>query len=64
MFGMSKPSAPSRAKDANARPAPAKKAPRVAVSVQLSPAQRDKLARLGGSTWLRERIDAAPDEPA
>ena len=64
MFGMSKPSAGNRAKDGKPRAVAAKKTTLVAVSVKLSTAQRDKLARLGGSAWLRERIDAAGDEPA
>jgi hypothetical protein len=64
MFGMSKPSTASRAKDGKPRAAARKQAALVAVSVKLSAAQRDKLARLGGSAWLRERIDAAGDEPA
>lgn len=59
MFGMSKPNAGSSQKDAKPRAAAAKKTALVAVSVKLSAAQRDKLARLGGSAWLRERIDAA-----
>lgn len=35
----------------------------VTTSVKLKPAQRDKLARLGGSGWVRDRIDKAK-EPA
>jgi hypothetical protein len=31
----------------------------VAVTVQLEPHQREKLARLGGDAWLREQIDGA-----
>ena len=34
-------------------------------SIRLTQAQWDKLARLGGVAWLRERIDKArtPEEP-
>jgi len=61
MFGMSRPKAGERGKVA--KPAtPARKIPLVSVSVKLTAAQRDKLARLGGEAWLRDRIDAAPDE--
>jgi hypothetical protein len=31
----------------------------VAVSVKVTPRQREKLARLGGAPWVRERIDKA-----
>jgi hypothetical protein len=33
----------------------------VPVSVRITPDQRDKLNRLGGSPWVRERIDKARD---
>lgn len=35
--------------------------PTVVASVKMSAAQRDKLKRLGGSVWVRGRIDEAPD---
>lgn len=31
----------------------------VTTSISLTPEQRDKLGRLGGSPWIRERIDKA-----
>ena len=31
----------------------------VVVSTKMTAAQRDKLARLGGAPWIRERIDKA-----
>lgn len=31
----------------------------VTVSLRLTAAQRDKLARLGGAEWVRQRIDKA-----
>ena len=31
----------------------------VTVSLRLTAAQRDKLARLGGAEWMRQRIDKA-----
>lgn len=62
MFGMSKPNGASSQKDAKPRAAAARKPALVTVSVKLSAAQRDKLERLGGSAWLRERIDAAGDD--
>jgi hypothetical protein len=31
----------------------------VPVSIKVSPAQRDKLNRLGGAPWVRDRIDKA-----
>jgi len=33
--------------------------PTVTVSMRMTAAQRDKLARLGGATWVRQRIDKA-----
>jgi hypothetical protein len=35
----------------------------VTVSLRMTPAQRDKLAKLGGAGWVREQIDQAK-EPA
>ena len=32
-------------------------APSVLVSVRLTPAQRDQLRKLGGSGWVRRKID-------
>jgi hypothetical protein len=31
----------------------------IPVSIKMKPAQRDKLLQLGGSPWVRERIDKA-----
>jgi hypothetical protein len=31
----------------------------VPVSIKVSPAQREKLNRLGGAPWVRDRIDKA-----
>jgi hypothetical protein len=36
----------------------------VVVSVRLSPAERDKLAALGGGAWLRGKLKAARLPPA
>jgi hypothetical protein len=33
-------------------------APSVVVQVRMTPAQRDKLAQLGGADWVRQQIDA------
>jgi len=33
----------------------------VSTSVKLKPAQRDKLVRLGGSQWVRRKIDKAKE---
>jgi hypothetical protein len=35
--------------------------PTVVVSSKMTGAQRDKLGRLGGAPWIRERIDKARD---
>ena len=35
----------------------------IPVSIKMKPAQRDKLLRLGGSPWVRERIDQAKEPP-
>jgi hypothetical protein len=63
MFGMSKQAKPSTrdaakaAKPVTAAPSVAGDDSLVSVQVNLSPAQRDKLQRLGGDAWVRERID-------
>jgi hypothetical protein len=65
MFGMSK-QAKAATGDA-AKPGRAKAAATlevrdaslVGVEVKLSPAQRDKLQRLGGDAWIRQQIDKA-----
>jgi hypothetical protein len=31
------------------------------VTLKMKPAQRDKLARLGGAPWVRDRIDKAKE---
>jgi hypothetical protein len=33
----------------------------VPVMVKMKPAQKEKLGRLGGAPWVRERIDKAKD---
>ena len=33
--------------------------PTITVSLRMTAAQRDKLARLGGAEWVRRRIDKA-----
>jgi len=33
----------------------------VTVSLRMTPAQREKLARLGGAKWVRERIERAKE---
>lgn len=35
----------------------------VTVSLRMTPGQRDKLQRLGGASWVRERIDKAKLPP-
>lgn len=35
--------------------------PVVRIYPTVSPAQRDKYLRLGGSTWLQQQIDSAPE---
>lgn len=36
----------------------------VPVTLKMRPAQREKLQRLGGATWVRDRIDKAKDPEA
>jgi hypothetical protein len=36
----------------------------VTMSIRLTPAQREKLAQLGGAGWVRDRIDGATDPSA
>lgn len=36
----------------------------VTVSLRMTEAQRDKLARLGGAQWVRQRIDKAKGNPS
>ena len=33
----------------------------ITVSLRMTPAQREKLARLGGAKWVRDRIDRAKE---
>lgn len=40
-------------------PVPADKAKSEAVLIKMTPAQREKLAALGGPEWVRQRIDRA-----
>lgn len=35
--------------------------PMVGITVKVSVAQRDKLGRLGGAPWVRDRIDKAKE---
>lgn len=35
--------------------------PMVPVTLKLEPAQRDKLQRLGGAPWVRQKIDRAKE---
>ena len=36
----------------------------VTVSLRVTPAQREKLSRIGGAGWVRERIDRAKEPNA
>ena len=36
----------------------------VTVSLRMTPAQREKLERLGGAKWVRDRIDRAKEPNA
>lgn len=36
----------------------------VGVSIKVTPQQRDKLRRIGGAAWVRERIDEAKEPNA
>ena len=36
----------------------------ITVSLRMTPAQREKLARLGGAKWVRDRIDRAKEPNA
>lgn len=36
----------------------------VTVSLRMTPAQREKLGRLGGAGWVRDRIDRAKEPNA
>lgn len=36
----------------------------VTVSLRMTPAQREKLERLGGAKWVRDRIDRAKERNA
>ena len=36
----------------------------VTVSLRMTPSQREKLARLGGAGWVRDRIDRAKEPNA
>lgn len=33
----------------------------VVVPMRMTPSQREKLARMGGAGWVRDRIDEAPE---
>lgn len=43
---------------------PTEQGERKATSIRLSREQHEKLARLGGSDWVREQIDKAPEPKA
>ena len=45
-------------------PLPADQQARVPYNVRLTPAQREKVERLGGAAWVRARIDAAREPQA
>ena len=61
MFGMSKPKA--KAEPAKMTPARSHAKPEgeaaVEVTLALTPAQADKLERLGGAKWIGQQIDKA-----
>jgi hypothetical protein len=40
-------------------PVPADQQARIPYNVRLTPAQREKVERLGGAAWIRAQIDAA-----
>jgi hypothetical protein len=60
MFGMSKPARPKGAKP-DPKPPTARPAAddSVSVTIKMSAQQHEKLQRLGGAEWVRERIDKA-----
>lgn len=35
----------------------------IGVTLKMLPAQREKLARLGGAAWMRKQIDKAKEPP-
>lgn len=43
------------------RPSLAEGLETIPVTVRMTPPQKDKLARLGGSQWVRDRIEKAKD---
>lgn len=43
------------------RPRLDEEAPTVRISVQVTEPQKDKLVRLGGSAWVRDKIDKAKE---
>lgn len=53
---------PPNARGQGRKPTPEGK--RKAASIRLSPAQHEKLARLGGSDWVRAQIDKAKEPKA
>lgn len=57
----SKPTGHGGAREGAGRPRLQEGADTVVVSTKMSTAQRDKLQRLGGAPWIRERIDKARD---
>jgi hypothetical protein len=68
MFGMSKPQQPvkgrkEKPKAQAATVADAARAPaaRVKVTIEVTTDQKQKLDRLGGAAWLRERIEEAEE---
>lgn len=57
----SKPSGHGGAREGAGRPRLQEDADTVVVSTKMTMAQRDKLGRLGGAPWIREKIDKAPE---
>ena len=43
-------------------PVPADQQARVPYNIRLTPAQREKVERLGGAAWIRAQIDKARSE--
>lgn len=54
-----KPQGHGGAREGAGRPRLQQGADTVVVSTKMTEAQRDKLQRLGGAPWIRERIDRA-----
>jgi hypothetical protein len=66
MFGMSKPQQPVKGRKEKPKGQAAAgdaraKAAKVKVSIEVTTQQKQKLDRLGGAAWLRERIQEAEE---